>query len=233
MVRRLFLVVLATAFALTVDAAKLGRREPSGIHLAFGNEDDEMVVGWMTLEETKSVVEYQHVSPSARVRRAVGASRVFVDGGPERLVRHLHFVTLRGLEPGARYAYRVGDGSPEKMDSPPSLLRSFRFRSESRTDPSSRGDPSPRWSPGFEFRAKRTREQIAAGPPLTFIALCDAGHLDSAPVVSAIASRLKPTFPTQCCIAATSRTTSTRPTGETATLGCATSNPSPRACRTW
>ena len=130
MVRRLFLVVLATAFALTVDAAKLGRREPSGIHLAFGNEDDEMVVGRMTLEETKPVVEYQHVSPSARVRRAVGASRVFVDGGPERLVRHLHFVTLRGLEPGARYAYRVGDGSPEKMDSPPSLLRSFRFRSE-------------------------------------------------------------------------------------------------------
>ena len=119
MVRRLFLVVLATAFALTVDAAKLGRHDPSGIHLAFGNEDDEMVVGWMTLEETKPVVEYQHVSPSARVRRAVGASRVFVDGGPERLVRHLHFVTLRGLEPGARYAYRVGDGSPETMDSPP------------------------------------------------------------------------------------------------------------------
>ena len=195
MVRRLFLVVLATAFALTVDAAKLGRCEPSGIHLASGNEDDEMVVGWMTLEETKSVVEYQHVSPSARVRRAVGASRVFVDGGPERLVRHLHFVTLRGLEPGARYAYRVGDGSPEKMDSPPSLRRSFRFRSESRTDPSSRGDPSPRWSPGFEFRAKRTREQIAAGPPLTFIALCDAGHLDSAPVVSAIASEIETNLP--------------------------------------
>ena len=139
-----------------------------------------MVVGWMTLEETKPVVEYQHVSPSARVRRAVGASRVFVDGGPERLVRHLHFVTLRGLEPGARYAYRVGDGVPRRWI-PPSLLRSFRFRSESRTDPSSRRDPSPRWSPGFEFRAKRTREQIAAGPPLTFIALCDAGHLDSAP----------------------------------------------------
>jgi hypothetical protein len=191
MVRRLLLVALATAFALAVDAAIHGRHEPQGVHLSLGTGSDEIVVGWMTWEdETKrSVVEYELVG-SARVRRAVGASRVFVDGGPERLVRRLHFVTLRGLEPGARYAYRVGDGSP-----PSFLPFRFRFGSRSRTQPSSRDDPSPRWSPRFEFRARRSRAQIAAGPPLTFIALCDAGHLDSAPVLSAIASEIEANLP--------------------------------------
>jgi hypothetical protein len=66
-------------------------------------------------------------------------------------------VVLRGLEPGVKYQYTVGDASK------PGGV-----------------------SQVFFFYAKRSPAQVADGPPLKMLAFCDVGHLESSGVLALV-----------------------------------------------
>jgi hypothetical protein len=91
-----------------------------------------------------------------------GTQYEFTDGGPAKSVRVIHTVVLSNLEPGVKYAYRVGGHSVEPKH----------------------------WSVEFFFFAKRTPAQIAAGPPLKMIAACDVGLQESAGLLKLIEGEL-------------------------------------------
>lgn len=171
--------LLAAALALahaTAAAAALSPWDPQGVHLAFGRDDDSMVVGYMTLEKEASFVEYRLVGEDGPSLHATGASRAFVDGGDENLVRYVHFTTLRRLRAGAAYAYRVGVGSSSRAASTAALAK---------TNPPREKDEASfsRW---FAFRAKRSKAQVTPSSPLRMLAWCDVGHLESASAIRAV-----------------------------------------------
>ena len=180
-------LALAALLLRGASSTPVGALDPQGVHLALGDADDEMVIAWHTLGScARSVATWWDPTPArgaspppAAPRRAPAATTAFVDGGPERVTRHVHVATLRGLAPGATYAYRV------ECEAPPNI--------SSRLAP--RGEESPsreiRRSSVFSFRAKRSPAQIAAGPPLKLLAFCDAGHLDSARVLSAVLAEVR------------------------------------------
>lgn len=145
--------------------------EPIGVRLSLGTEDDAMTVSWHTMVPANATVAYRRAGegghPSS-IFVVVGESREFIDGGPDRRRRYVHHATLSGLEPGARYEYRVGD---------PSLPGGGMRPAEGR--------------PMFAFTAKRSAAQIAAGPPLRMIATCDVGHEKSEAVLRMIAAEVQ------------------------------------------
>ena len=148
--------------AVAASAATADEHAPSGVHIAFGTRDDEMSVTWHTLASNPgdAVVEYSLLSDVSASSRVEGTTRAFVDGGPERSVRFVHRVVLSNLEPGATYKYRVGNPVTKA------------------------------YSAWFDFVAKRSRAQIAAGPPLKLLALCDQGHRESAGVLQLVAAEV-------------------------------------------
>ena len=171
--------LLAAALALahaTAAAAALSPWDPQGVHLAFGRDDDSMVVGYTTLEKEASFVEYRLVGEDGPSLHATGVSRAFVDGGDENLVRYVHFTTLRRLRAGAAYAYRVGVGSSSRAASTAALAK---------TNPPREKDEASfsRW---FAFRAKRSKAQVTPSSPLRMLAWCDVGHLESASAIRAV-----------------------------------------------
>ena len=160
-------VVALWLIAFAASAATADDHAPSGVHIAFGTRDDEMSVTWHTLASNPgdAVVEYSllsdvSASKPAPSSRVEGTTRAFVDGGPERSVRFVHRVVLSNLEPGATYKYRVGNPVTKA------------------------------YSAWFDFVAKRSRAQIAAGPPLKLLALCDQGHRESAGVLQLVAAEV-------------------------------------------
>lgn len=161
----LFAALCAAAFPTT--RCELEDYIPSGTHLSLGVGDDEMTVTWRTAAPTGSVVEYGPYDPHASADPAAnlpesqsGESSEFEDGGKARTRRVMHAVTLTGLEPGAKYSYRVGDPTRDA------------------------------WSQVFWFTAKRTPRQIAEGPPLKILAVCDIGHEESAELLSFVRSEV-------------------------------------------
>ena len=171
--------LLAAALALahaTAAAAALSPWDPQGVHLAFGRDDDSVVVGYTTLEKEASFVEYRLVGEDGPSLHATGVSRAFVDGGDENLVRYVHFTTLRRLRAGAAYAYRVGVGSSSRAASTAALAK---------TNPPREKDEASfsRW---FAFRAKRSKAQVTPSSPLRMLAWCDVGHLESASAIRAV-----------------------------------------------
>lgn len=130
---------------------------PFGVHLSLGTDDDEMVVMWQTLSPAATTVAYG--KDSTLSMRATGYDKSFVDGGPERMVRYIHVVVLRGLEAGVKYYYEVGDPGIQP------------------------GGVSGR----FFFHAKRSPSQIAlSGRPLKILAFGDVGHRKSSDVLALI-----------------------------------------------
>lgn len=140
--------------------------EPTGVHLALGDDDYSMSVTWATRSPAASVVEFGRATvrdtPTVLSSRASGTSTRFVDDGPEHLVRVVHQVVLKDLEPGVKYEYRAGDASKP-------------------------GGTSRR----FFFYAKRSPAQMLAGPPLKMLAMCDVGHLESRGVLSLVEDELR------------------------------------------
>ena len=171
----LLAAALALAHAPPAPAA-LSPWDPPGVHLAFGRDDDSMVVGYTTLEKEASFVEYRLVGEDGPSLHATGVSRAFVDGGDENLVRYVHFATLRRLRAGAAYAYRVGVGSSSRAASTAALAK---------TNPPREKDEASfsRW---FAFRAKRSKAQVTPSSPLRMLAWCDVGHLESASAIRAV-----------------------------------------------
>jgi hypothetical protein len=89
---------------------------PEQIHLSLaGNDASRMGVTWTTLEpRAASIVEYGpvgagdgSVEPTA-ISRANGTVETYRWGG---WVGSIHRAAMEGLDSGAQYAYRVGDGS--------------------------------------------------------------------------------------------------------------------------
>ena len=161
----LFRALCAAAFPMT--RCELEDYIPSGSPTSLGVGDDEMTVTWRTAAPTGSVVEVRTARPPRQrgplanlPESQSGESSEFEDGGKARTRRVMHAVTLTGLEPGAKYSYRVGD--------PTRMARSQVF-----------------W-----FTAKRTPRQIAEGPPLKILAVCDIGHEESAELLSFVRSEV-------------------------------------------
>ena len=176
--------LLATALALahaTVADAVLST-SPQGVHLAFGQDDDSMVVGYTTLENEASVVEYYPlVHEDGPTLHVSGVSRAFEDGGEEKLVRYVHFATLRGLRAGAAYAYRVGVGAS----------RGALNEALAKTNPPHEEKYASRsFSRWFAFRAKRSKAQVTPSSPLRMLAWCDVGHLESASAIRAVVQEI-------------------------------------------
>ena len=174
--------LLAAALALahaTAAAAALSPWDPQGVHLAFGRDDDSVVVGYTTLEKEASFVEYRLVGEDGPSLHATGVSRAFVDGGDENLVRYVHFTTLRRLRAGAAYAYRVGVGSSSRAASTAALAKTNPPREKDEASEAS----FSRW---FAFRAKRSKAQVTPSSPLRMLAWCDVGHLESASAIRAV-----------------------------------------------
>ena len=170
--------LLAAALALVHATAAVTASSPSpqGVHLAFGRDDDSMVVGYMTLGKPEaSVVEYRLLGEDGPTLHASGVSSAFVDGGDEKLVRYMHFTTLRGLRAGAAYAYRVGDPGSSNGGALKSLLET--------NAPREKEASFSRW---FAFRAKRSKAQVTPSSPLSVLAWCDVGHLESASAIRAV-----------------------------------------------
>lgn len=169
--------LLAAALALVHATAAVTASSPSpqGVHLAFGRDDDSMVVGYMTLGKPEaSVVEYRLLDDGPTLH-APGVSSAFVDGGDEKLVRYMHFATLRGLRAGAAYAYRVGDPGSSNGGALKSLLETNAPRENEAS--------FSRW---FAFRAKRSKAQVTPSSPLCVLAWCDVGHLESKSAIRAV-----------------------------------------------
>ena len=173
-----YLLAAALALAHATTAAAILSPSPQGVHLAFGLDDDSMVVGYTTLENEASVVEYRLVGEDGPTLHASGVSRPFVDGGEEKLVRYVHFATLRGLRAGAAYAYRVGVGASRGAFLNAALAKTNPPREEKSASRS-----FSRW---FAFRAKRSKAQVTPSSPLRMLAWCDVGHLESASAIRAV-----------------------------------------------
>ena len=155
------------ASALAAAAASAGPHDPTGVHLSFGDEEDQMVVTWSTAKSTDADVRYspsdpESSTPASLTLSATGTVRGFVDGGSKRTTRYVHAATLRGLAPGVRYEYQVGDASLEK------------------------------WSATFRFTSRRDAKQLAdqTTPPLRLIALCDIGLKRSEQVLKLLANEV-------------------------------------------
>jgi acid phosphatase type 7 len=160
-----FLALVASALA--VATASAGHHDPTGVHLSFGDEEDQMVVTWSTAKSTDADVRYapsdpESSTPANLTLSATGTVREFADGGSGRTTRYVHAATLRGLAPGVRYEYQVGDASLEK------------------------------WSATFWFTSRRDAKQLAdqTTPPLRLIALCDIGLKRSEPVLKLLANEV-------------------------------------------
>ncbi len=70
-------------------------------HIDFpADEVGSMVITWVTVNRTESVVEY---GPGALSFRASGSVAVYRDGGSEHRVLYMHRVTLTQLKPQQRY----------------------------------------------------------------------------------------------------------------------------------
>lgn len=100
--------VLASIFA---GAHAAPDPSPRGVHLAFGADPTtSMTVVWHTpgTTERDTVVEYGQTSSLGS--RATGTTKP-APGLPASLTSMLHEATIGGLQPGAPFFYRVGDGT--------------------------------------------------------------------------------------------------------------------------
>lgn len=75
--------------------------QPEQVHLSYGDNKNEIVVTWSTINDTKeSIVEY---GIGGFVLRATGSATLFTDGGPEKHSQYIHRVKLSGLTPSSKY----------------------------------------------------------------------------------------------------------------------------------
>ncbi|KAJ2937495.1 hypothetical protein O0L34_g17538 [Tuta absoluta] len=81
--------------------------EPEQIHLAFGENLNDIVVMWSTLDK-KEVGSVVHFGIGALDQTAEGECWLFVDDGPKKRSQWMHKVELTNLLPDTTYVYKVG-----------------------------------------------------------------------------------------------------------------------------
>lgn len=75
--------------------------QPEQIHLAYGDNVNEIVVTWSTVNRTiESLVEY---GIGGLILSANGTSTAFVDGGRKKHIQYIHRVKLTKLQPNKHY----------------------------------------------------------------------------------------------------------------------------------
>ncbi|KAJ6663774.1 hypothetical protein lerEdw1_009853 [Lerista edwardsae] len=85
-----------------------GNSQPEQVHLSYPGVATAMRVTWTTFDPAESVVNFGLDSGKALTQWAKGSAKTFVDGGKLARSMFIHRVTLSGLSPGQRYAYRCG-----------------------------------------------------------------------------------------------------------------------------
>ena len=102
------------------DAYFLARHRPDHVVLSLGDGEQDRRVAWRTnTATTASVAEILATSDAApdwSAARSVTGSNYEQDSN--RGLYRAHEATFAGLAPGTRYAYRVGDGSPDGWSAP-------------------------------------------------------------------------------------------------------------------
>ncbi|XP_055377473.1 acid phosphatase type 7-like [Condylostylus longicornis] len=85
---------------------KIYHYQPEQIHIAFGENSNEIVVIWSTLDATnESIVEY---GLDGNTLAETGTETLFVDGGNKKRSQYIHKVILKNLISDAKYWYHCG-----------------------------------------------------------------------------------------------------------------------------
>lgn len=114
---RLAMVSLSLFGSSGIVSAKYSRN----LHTLYLGEG-RMWVTWVTFDDTReSIVVYGTDQP---LKRVVGNSTKFVDGGITRKVRYIHRVLLTDLQPGQRYGKRPN--VHETCRKPDRILKPYR-----------------------------------------------------------------------------------------------------------
>ena len=156
------LLAASWVFLLFPALCSASKHAPTGVLLALGTGQDAMVVTYSTRKPTEFTnVEYWSI-----------------DGGGGN-------VTL--LANGTQHEFV--DGGPAKS------VRYIHTTELTALAPGQKyfyrvGDGEAHWSVPFFFFAKRSPEQVAAGPPLRMIAICDVGVEESAGLLKLIEAEL-------------------------------------------
>ena len=191
---RAFLAAALVALAARGGGGRPRAGAPAGVHLSLGARDDEMIVTWATFAPLASpTVRFgpledgaeDDAAARARARRDARAGR-----DDARVQRR------RRGPPDAPDPRRDADEPPPGREVRVARRRRRRSRRGRRRPLLGRrvggADPASSWSAPFAFTAKRTPEQIArSGDPLTFLAVCDIGHEESASLLKLLASEVR------------------------------------------
>ncbi|KAI5638233.1 calcineurin-like phosphoesterase domain-containing protein [Phthorimaea operculella] len=81
--------------------------EPEQIHIAFGENLNDIVVMWSTLDK-KKVGSVVHYGVGNLQQTAEGETWLFQDGGHRKRSQWMHRVELNNLQPNTTYVYKVG-----------------------------------------------------------------------------------------------------------------------------
>ncbi|KAL2099372.1 hypothetical protein ACEWY4_005852 [Coilia grayii] len=101
------LLVLCGVMSLALGVPPIWT-QPEQIHISYPGSPGSMLITWITLNKTDSVVEYGVWGGKLFELTAKGQAALFEDGGSEKRTMFIHRVLLRELKPGVPYVYHCG-----------------------------------------------------------------------------------------------------------------------------